>query len=65
MRKRLLVHTDEDSDDDGETFINPVAKDDTEATKYVPPSLTLDVNAINNSSVSGRDIDKLAATPRS
>ena len=57
MRKRLLVHTDEDSDEDGETFVNPVAKTDTEATKYVPPQLSLDLGAINGSTVSDKDIN--------
>ena len=55
------MNVDEDSDEDGETFTNPVAKNDTEANKYVPPSLN--IGAINESQV--HDIDTLAKTPRS
>lgn len=61
LKKRLLIHTDEDSDEDSETFVNPVAKNDTEAKKYVPPPLN--IAAINDSVTN--DIDRLAATPRS
>lgn len=31
------MHTDEDTDEEGETTINPVAKKDTEKNKYIPP----------------------------
>ena len=55
------MNVDEDSDDEGQTFTNPVAKGDTEAGKYVPP--ILDITAINDSKV--HDIDALARTPRS
>ncbi len=61
MRRRLLVHADEDSDEDGDSYTNPVALNDTEKKKYVPPSL--DLAAINDSQV--RDLDNLARTPRS
>ena len=47
LKKRLLLHTDEDSDSSGEETTNPVALGDTEAGKYVPPSLPL--AAINDS----------------
>lgn len=57
----MILNVDEDSDSDGETFTNPVAKNDTEASKYVPPSLN--IGAINESQV--HDIDTLAKTPRS
>jgi len=56
-----LLHTDEDSDSDGDSYTNPVAKNDTEKFKYVPPSL--DIAAINDSI--NFDMDALAATPRS
>lgn len=55
------MHADEDDDSDGETYTNPVAKQDTEKLKYVPPSL--DMGAINDSQ--RFDIDALSATPRS
>ena len=45
LKKRLILHTDEDTDEEGETVINPVAKKDTEKTKYIPPQL--DIGAIN------------------
>ena len=61
MSKRLLLHEDEDSDEDGNTITNPVAKPDTEATKYQPPNLNL--GAINDSGT--HDIDVLAKSPRS
>lgn len=61
MKRRLLVHADEDSDSDGESYTNPVAKSDTEKMKYVPPSL--DLGAINDSY--RHDVNALAATPRS
>ena len=47
LKKRLLLHTDEDSDSSGEETTNPVALQDTDAGKYVPPSLPL--AAINDS----------------
>ena len=46
MKKRLILHTDEDTDEEGETVINPVAKKDTEKTKYIPPPM-LDIGSIN------------------
>ena len=61
LKKRLILNVDEDSDSEGETFTNPVAKNDTEVNKYVPPNL--DIAAINDSKV--HDIDALARTPRS
>ena len=62
LKKRLILNTDDDSDDDGTEFTNPVALRDTERTKYIPPSLNL--NAINGS-VASTDLDNLAHTPRS
>jgi len=62
LKRRLLINTDEDSDEDGETIINPVAKQDTEKMKYLPPSLA--INDASTSRVSSR-IDELARTPRS
>ena len=56
-----MLHTDEDSDSDGDSYTNPVAKNDFEKSKYVPP--TLDMAAINDSI--NFDMDALAATPRS
>ena len=53
LKKRLLVHEDEDSDSDGEEYTNPVAKTDTEKMKYVPP--TLNLGAINDSKVMNLD----------
>ena len=61
LKKRLILNVDEASDSEGETFTNPVAKNDTEINKYVPPNL--DIAAINDSKV--HDIDALARTPRS
>ena len=61
MKKRLILNVDEDSDSEGETFTNPVAKKDTEASKYQPPDLN--IAAINDSKV--HDVDALAKTPRS
>ena len=55
------MHTDDDSDEDGNEFTNPVALPDTEERKYVPP--TLNMAAINDSQT--MDIDALARTPRS
>ena len=46
LKKRLILHTDEDTDSEGETTINPVAKQDTEKTKYIPPPV-LDIGSIN------------------
>ena len=34
MKKKLLLNEDEDSDEEGNTFTNPVALQDTEASKY-------------------------------
>lgn len=61
MKSRLLVHVDDDSDSEGEQYTNPVAKNDTEKLKYVPPQI--DLGAINDSRVSA--LDALAGTPRS
>jgi len=63
LKKRLILHTDEDTDDDGEEFKNPVAKQDTEKTKYMPP--TLDIGSINNSQTVAAELDRLERTPRS
>ena len=60
LKKRLLLHTDEDSDSSGEETTNPVALQDTDAGKYVPPSLPL--GAINDSQV--HDMDALSRSPR-
>lgn len=65
MKRRLLINTDEDSDSDGETTINPVALNDTENLKYMPPSLAInEPSASGTSRVSSR-IEELARTPRS
>jgi len=64
MKRRLLINTDEDSDEDGQRTTNPVAKNDTEALKYVPPSLNLAIND-GSSSVATSRIEDLARTPRS
>ena len=61
MRTKLLLNADEDSDEDGNTFTNPVALQDTEASKYQPPDLN--IAAINDSRT--HDIDVLAKSPRS
>ena len=63
MRRRLLINTDEDSDEDGAITTNPVAKQDTEKNKYVPPSLNLALN--EPSSVTSSRVEELARTPRS
>ena len=57
----MILHADEDSDDDGNTYTNPVAKPDTEAIKYQPPNLN--IGAINDSRT--HDVDVLAKSPRS
>ena len=57
------MHTDEDTDEEGETTINPVAKKDTEKNKYVPPSI--DLNAINASNDGPMNAADLSRTPRS
>ena len=61
------MHTDEDTDEEGETTINPVAKKDTEKNKYMPPAL--DLNAINASKddgpINATDLERLSRTPRS
>ena len=41
LTRRLIAHTDEDSDSDGETYTNKVAKQDTEKMKYVPPQIII------------------------
>ena len=41
LTSRLIAHTDEDSDSDGETYTNKVAKQDTEKMKYVPPQIII------------------------
>ena len=64
LKKRLILHTDEDTDSEGETVINPVAKKDTEKTKYIPPPI-LDLGTINKSQGSVAEIDRLSRTPRS
>ena len=61
MRTKLLLNADEDSDEDGNTFTNPVALQDTEATKYQPPEIN--IAALNDSRT--HDIDVLAKSPRS
>lgn len=61
LKKRLLLHVDEDENSDGDSYTNPVAKQDTEKMKYVPPQLN--IGAINDSMVN--DMDTLRATPRS
>ena len=61
MRTKLLLNEDEDSDEDGNTFTNPVARQDTEATKYQPPEIN--IAALNDSRT--HDIDVLAKSPRS
>ena len=61
MKKKLLLNEDEDSDEEGNTFTNPVALQDTEANKYQPPDLN--IAAINDSRT--HDIDVLAKSPRS
>ncbi len=61
LTRRLIAHIDEDSDSDGETYTNPVAKQDTEKMKYVPPQII--IPSINESQ--RFDMDALAATPRS
>ena len=61
------MHTDEDTDEEGETVINPVAKKDTEKTKYIPPPM-LDINSINRDGdvkINAADLDQLSRTPRS
>ena len=65
MKRRLLVATDEDSDEDGNQITNPVAKQDTEAMKYVPPTINTAINDARTSSVATSRIEELAATPRS
>ena len=47
LTRRLIAHTDEDSDSDGETYTNKVAKQDTEKMKYVPPQII--ITSINES----------------
>ena len=39
MKKPLLLHTDDDSDEDGNEYTNPVAKPPSEA--YKPPPINL------------------------
>ena len=58
MRKPLLLHTDEDSDSDGEEYTNPVAK--APAKNYVPPSINL--SGVKDDQEETKD---LAGTPRS
>jgi len=65
MKRRLLIAADEDSDEDGNTTTNPVAKADTEHMKYVPPSLAINDDRTERSSVATSRIDELAKTPRS
>ena len=60
------MHTDEDTDEEGETTINPVAKKDTEKNKYVPPP-SLDLNNVANNAINDGPMNaaELARTPRS
>lgn len=60
------MHTDEDTDEEGETTINPVAKKDTEKNKYVPPP-SLDLNNVANTAINDGPMNaaELARTPRS
>ena len=39
LKKRLLLHPDEDSDEDGNEFTNPVAK--APSLNYVPPPINM------------------------
>ena len=39
MKKPLLLHTDEDSDEEGEEYTNPVAK--APSNQYKPPPINL------------------------
>lgn len=55
-----MLNVDEDSDDEGNTFTNPVAKAPAKE-QYMPPKLDLAINA----SVTTRDMDTLMNTPRS
>jgi len=59
MKRRLLIATDEDSDEDGKTTSNPVMKQDTEHMKYVPPSLNVAIND-DRSSVATSRLEELA-----
>jgi len=66
MKRRLLIATDEDSDEDGATTVNPVAMQDTEHLKYMPPTLNLALNEDDGrTSVATSRLDDLARTPRS
>ena len=65
MKKPLLAFADEDSDEDGNTYTNSVASNKHDSAKYVPPSLQLDVNAINKSADERDEVASLASTPRS
>ena len=56
MKKPLLLHTDDDSDEDGNEYTNPVAK--APKDNYVPPALNL-------SGVTNEETKDLAGTPRS
>ena len=56
MKKPLLLHTDDDSDEDGNEYTNPVAK--APKDDYKPPALNL-------SGVSAEETKDLAGTPRS
>ena len=63
-RRRMLINTDEDSDEEGNITTNPVAKQDTESMKYNPPPLNLAIND-GSSSVATSRIDRVYSNPLS